>query len=89
MLDGLRHSLRDAPEDQAFFPQGATVCFSPLASDIFQSFPPNERASHSHLMLLGAHPTDDVGIPGYARRSVHILRSPGFVPGFQGRKLIS
>jgi len=31
-------------------------------------------------MLPGAHPTDDVGIPGYARCSVHILRSPSFEP---------
>lgn len=80
MLDGLSHLLRGAPEDQAFFPQEVVNCFSPLASEVFQSFPADERASHSHLMLLGAHPTDDVGIPGYARCSVHTLRSPGFVP---------
>ncbi len=32
------------------------------------------------FLLLGTHPTDDVGIPGMARCSVHILRSPEFVP---------
>jgi len=80
MLDGLAHQLRDAPEGQAFLPQEVADCFSPLASDIFQSFPPHERASHSHLMFLGAHPTDDVGIPGYARCSLHVLKSPEFVP---------
>jgi hypothetical protein len=80
MLEGLAYQLRDAPPDVAFFPQEVADCFSPLARDIFKSFPPAERVSHSHLMLLGAHPTDDVGIPGYARCSVHILRSPEFVP---------
>ena len=35
---------------------------------------------HSHLILLGAHPTEDLGIPGYARCSVHILKSPDFMP---------
>jgi hypothetical protein len=80
MLNGLAYQLRDAPENAAFFPQEVADCLTPLARDIFQSFPPEERALHSHLMLLGAHPTDDVGIPGLARCSVHILRSPEFVP---------
>jgi hypothetical protein len=35
---------------------------------------------HSHLILLGAHPTDDLGIPGVARCSIHVLKSPEFVP---------
>lgn len=31
-------------------------------------------------MLLAAHPTEDVGIPGWTRCSVYILRSPNFTP---------
>jgi hypothetical protein len=80
MLDGLAHQLRDAPEGHAYFPQEVAECFAPLARDVFQLFSSDERASHSHLMLFGAHPTDDMGLPGYARCSVYILRSPGFVP---------
>jgi hypothetical protein len=80
MLNGLALQLRNAPENMAFLPQEVADCLTPLARDVFQSFQPEERALHSHLMLLGAHPTDDVGIPGYARCSVHILRSPEFVP---------
>ena len=80
MLKGLAFQLQDAPENMAFFPQEVADCLTPLARDIFQSFPPEERALHSHLMLLGAHPTDNVGIPGLARCSVHILRSPEFEP---------
>jgi hypothetical protein len=80
MLDGLAHLLKGAPEDQAYFPEEVANSFSPVAKDVFQVFPPNERASRSHLMVLGAHPTEDFGIPGYSRCSVHILRSPEFVP---------
>jgi len=80
MLESSAHLLRDAPDGSAFFPQEVVDCFSPLARDVFPSFPPDERAWHSHLMLLAAHPTEDVGIPGYARCSVHILKSLDFVP---------
>jgi hypothetical protein len=80
LLEGLAYQLRGAPEDQAFFPQEVADCFSPLARDIFQSFAADERAMESHGMLLGAHPTEDVGIPGYSRCSVRILRSPEFLP---------
>ncbi|MGA7793842.1 MAG: hypothetical protein WCA19_12455 [Candidatus Acidiferrales bacterium] len=80
LLEGLASQLTDAPKDQAYFPQEVADCFSPLASHIFQSSPRAERALHSHLMLMGAHPTEDVGIPGYSRCSVHILRSPDFIP---------
>jgi hypothetical protein len=80
MLSGLAYQLRDLPEGHAFVPQGVADSFSPLARDVFRSFPENERALHSHLMLLGAHPTDDVGIPGFARCSLHVLKSPEFHP---------
>jgi hypothetical protein len=80
ILSGLAYLMRDAPPDRAFFPQSVADCLSPLARDIFQSQSPEERALHSHLMLLGAHPTEDVGIPGYSRCSVHILKSPDFMP---------
>jgi hypothetical protein len=53
---------------------------SAIAKEVFKQSSADEQASHSHLMLLGAHPTEDIGIPGYARTSVHILRSPDFVP---------
>jgi hypothetical protein len=80
MLDALAYLLRDLAEASAWLPDEVADCFQGLARQVFQAAPPTERALHSHLMLLGAHPTEDVGIPGYARCSVHILRSPEFVP---------
>lgn len=55
-------------------------CFQDLAKQVFQAAPESEQVLHSHLLLLGAHPTEDVGIPGCARCSVHILKSPDFAP---------
>lgn len=80
MLDGLAYQLRGAPEDQAFFPEEVADCFAPLAKEIFEASPARSQLLQSHLMLLGAHPTEDVGIPGWARCSVYILRSPDFLP---------
>jgi hypothetical protein len=80
MLDGLAYQLRDAPNDQAFLPQEVVDCFSPLAKDIFKGAPAASRDLGSQLILLGAHPTEDLGIPGWTRCSVHILKSPDFVP---------
>jgi hypothetical protein len=80
MLDALAHLLQDLPEGAAWHPEEVADCFQDLAGQVFQAAPQKEQMCHSHLMLLGAHPTEDLGIPGYARCSVHILRSPDFVP---------
>lgn len=80
MLDALAYLLRDLPDGSAWHPEEAADCFQDLARQVFRAAPLTEQAVHSHLMLLGAHPKEDVGIPGYARCSVHILRSPDFVP---------
>jgi hypothetical protein len=80
MLNGLAHQLRGVADDQAFTPQEVAECFSPFAVEIFRRSPKQEQNLNSQLMLLGAHPTDDLGIPGYARCYVYTLRSPEFVP---------
>jgi hypothetical protein len=80
MLDALAYLLRDLPEASAWLPDEVADRFQDLARQVFQAAPQAEQLLHSHLMLLGAHPTEDVGIPGYARCSVHILKSPDFVP---------
>jgi hypothetical protein len=80
MLDGLAYQLRGAPDNQAFFPQDVADCFSPLAKDIFEEAPAESKDLGSHIILLGVHPTEDLGIPGWARCSVHVLKSPDFAP---------
>jgi hypothetical protein len=80
MLDALARLLRDLPEGAAWYPEEVTNCFQDLAKQVFQAAPQIEQMGCSHLMLLGAHPTEDLGIPGHARCSTYILRSPDFVP---------
>jgi hypothetical protein len=80
MLDALAYMLRDLPDGSAWHPEEVADCFQDLASQVFQAAPQAEQALHSHLMLLGAHPTEDAGIPGWVRCSVHTLRSPAFAP---------
>jgi hypothetical protein len=80
MLDALAYQLRGAPSDQAFLPQEVADCFAPLAKDIFEGASAASRDLGSQIILLGAHPTEDLGIPGWARCTVHVLKSPDFVP---------
>jgi hypothetical protein len=81
ILQGLADLFpKNIPPAHSFVPQSVTDTLSSLAKDIFKESSPEEAALRSDLMLLGAHPTLTVGIPGYMRCSVHILRSPEFVP---------
>jgi hypothetical protein len=80
MLDAQAYLLRDLPDRSAWFPDEVADCFQDLARQVFQASPQAEQDLHSHLMLLGAHPTEDAGIPGWARCSVYTLRSPTFDP---------
>jgi hypothetical protein len=80
MLDAMAYLLKDLPERSAWHPQEVADCFQDLALQVFQAAPQPEQILQSHLILLGAHPTEDMGIPGCARCSVYILKSPSFVP---------
>ena len=64
MLKELADQLPRIPEDHSFVPQTVAEILSPLAKDIFRNSALEERALRSDLMLLGAHPTITVGIPG-------------------------
>jgi len=54
--------------------------WQPMAQKIFNKYPRNEQAAGSHLLILGAHPTEDVGIPGEAKVHIAVLKSPNFDP---------
>jgi hypothetical protein len=84
MLDALTLLLQDLPEGAAWHPEEVADCFQDLARQVFKAAPQEEQMCRSHLMLLGAHPTQDLGIPGCARCSVHVLRSPDFDPQLAG-----
>ncbi len=78
MIEALAILLREPDEGTAWIPEEVADCFSESAKLVFENFP-DQQKSGSHVMLLGAHPVND-SIPGHAICSVHILRSPDFVP---------
>jgi ATP-dependent protease HslVU (ClpYQ) peptidase subunit len=80
MLQALAEHLRDLTDGVAWIPADVANDFAELGKQVFRASDATEQSQHSHLMLLGAHPTEDVGIPGYAVCSVYILKSPDFVP---------
>ena len=80
LLNALAYMMQDLPEGAAFIPQDVADTFSPVAAQVFANAPEVERALHSHIMLLGAHPTENLGQSPFTKCSIHILRSPTFVP---------
>jgi hypothetical protein len=79
-LETLAYYLRDLPDGAAWLPDDVASDLQDLAKQVFRTSEATEQVLRSHLMLLGAHPTEDVGIPGYALCSVYVLKSPDFVP---------
>ncbi len=63
--------------------------WQPIAQEIFQKSPSEEQAAGSHLILVGAHPTEDVGIHGFARIHIAVLKSPNFQPVVQQGKFLT
>ena len=78
MVEALAILLREPAHGTAWIPDEVADCFSDAAKMVFENYP-DEKKSRSHLMLLGAHPVND-SIPGNAICSVHVLKSPDFVP---------
>ena len=89
MVDALKLKLQHIPINCGWFPEDVAEDMTEVAKKIFAEAEPAEQALHSHLMILGAHPFKDVGIPGYARTSVYILKSPEFVPEHKPGQVVS
>lgn len=50
------------------------------ARRVFEASPKREQDAHSHIMLLGVHPTEHNGNPAWGCAEVYVLKSPGFCP---------
>jgi hypothetical protein len=79
MLDALCRWLGPIPDDTAWLPGELAELFPNVAKVIFAAAPKAERDAQSHLMIIAAHPTEDT-LPGHAKCSAYIFRSPDFVP---------
>jgi hypothetical protein len=78
-IDDLQRYLL-LPPDHAWVPGRAAFLWWRRARRQFAAFPPEERALGASLMLFGASPNKDLGLPGTTLPFVAMLRSPDFFP---------
>ena len=69
-----------AQSDQAREPEVVARWWPYDAREVFELEAQSIADPSCELMLLSAHPTNDIGIPNIPRCSVHCFRSPGFEP---------
>jgi hypothetical protein len=81
MVDGLRTLLAAGqPDDAACEPEAIAQWWPQEARELFRQVAHQADDPTCELILLSAHPTQDVGIPNWARCYVHSFRSPHFEP---------
>lgn len=82
----LTQNLRDflqLPEDakdSGWKPDWVANNWKNDARRIFASFPEELRELKASILLVGTHPNEDVGIPGFARIYGIVMKSPDFEP---------
>ena len=82
MIDSLRRFLT-IPESEgecAWELDWVAEKWQKVAKEVFDKAPERERRGGSHIILVAAHPSEDVGIPGFARVHIAVLKSPNFEP---------
>jgi hypothetical protein len=80
MVDKLTELLYSADESRAWDPTVVANWWRSDARQVFQQFPSIERDSHSHLILIGTHPTQNNGDSDWPTAYVYTFRSPDFEP---------
>lgn len=63
----------------AWQPDWVAENWSPKAKKIFDAAPAEEKKLHSEIIIVGASPKEDNGIPGWAKIYTIKLQSPNFV----------
>lgn len=80
LLDSLQKLLVTGEENVGWLLDWIVENWHPIAKEIYDKNCPEEKMAGSHILLLAAHPTEDIGIPGMARIHVATLKSPNFEP---------
>ena len=83
MLQDLRNFLKlpeEETKDTGWHPDWVAENWYPRAREIFAKASKEEQALHSSVILVGASPNEDIGIPGFARIYVATLDDPAFEP---------
>lgn len=71
--------LSACPDDSAWNPEHVVTHWPAVARALFKRATDVERNSGCHLILVSAHPSENIGL-NFPRTFVHIFRSPEFVP---------
>lgn len=82
MMDSLRKFLKIPEEDGdcVWDPSWVAQNWCQMAKEVFAKAPKKAQEAHSHIILAGAHPIEDVGPAGFARIYIIVLKSPDFIP---------
>lgn len=78
MIDRLRELLLSDDPTRAWDPKAIADWWPEDAREVFNSFPDEERNLASHVILIGAHPSEHNGNPNWPTNYVFIFRSPDF-----------
>lgn len=80
MVHVLRGLLGQAPENEAWMPEIVAQWWPTDARNVFGRFNEEERRVGCQLMLLGAHPSENMGGAPWPRCSVYRFSAPTFEP---------
>lgn len=80
MIESLCTCLAPPDATGAWKPKWVAETWGPIAAEIFRSFPERQRAGHSHVLLVGVSPDEDLGVPGLMRIYVIRLTDPNYEP---------
>jgi hypothetical protein len=78
MIDRLSELLACDDPTGAWDPVAIADWWPQDAREVFDSFPQSERDLQSHIILIGAHPTEHNGNPSWPRNFVYKFCSPNF-----------
>jgi hypothetical protein len=82
LLKNLSQFLK-LPEDEkdvSWIPEWVAENWKDKAKYVFSTFPLNLRKHGSEILMVGAHPDEDIGIPGFSRIYIVKMGSPNFAP---------
>jgi hypothetical protein len=80
MVRSLQKGLKLEDLSLAWDPTAIAETWPATARKIFQKYPATTQEHGSELILLGSHPTEDIGVPGVGRTYVYSFRAPDFEP---------
>lgn len=83
MLQDLRDFLQlpeEKSKDNAWFLDWVAENWHLRAKEIFAKSPKEEQKLCCEIMLVGASPNEDIGIPGFAKIYIAVMKYPNFEP---------